>query len=286
MTVGIIESGYLYKELISSLIKEGIKVPFVVITDKENITTDLSSVIDINKIVTSNIIETTNSADIILLFDYNKILDVSQFDHAIVINLHSGLLPKWRGLSCNAWGVINGENKLGYTIHRVTNVLDGGGIYYRYEYEYLPTETFSESRPRIYNHFVENIPLICKNIFEAPDFYIDDNCEEFVYCSKLKKEDSFIFDWNIPTDTLLRKFYFFAPPIGTGLKFIYKGIEYNITRVSPIPDFAKSIGVPGSIVYKNGDSLWIKTKDTAISIDEIQYNNNKVNNNFKIGFRL
>ena len=56
--------------------------------------------------------------------------------------------------------------------------------------------------------------------------------------------------------------------------------------MSPIPDFAKSIGVPGSIVYKNGDSLWIKTKDTAISIDEIQYNNNKVNNNFKIGFRL
>lgn len=286
MKIGIIGSGYLYKELLQSFVNYGAEISFIYKQEDFVLSEELKVFLKIHNVRVFNEISQQMNGDIILLFDYNRILDINIFRNTIVINLHSGILPKWRGLSCNAWGVINGENYLGYSIHRATNVLDDGGIYYQYKYKYDEREVFADSRPFIYSHFVENIPSICYKILAAPNDYLEFDDKSFVYCSRLRKEDGFIRDWNVSSEYLLRKFYFFAPPLGTGLRFSYNGLEYQINRISRIKEFAKSIGVPGAIVNKSNGSLWVKTSDTAISIDEISLNGKIVTNNFKIGNRL
>lgn len=46
-----------------------------------------------------------------------------------IINVHTGIMPDYRGRFCWFWPVVNGQpEKLGVSIHRVTNVVDGGGL--------------------------------------------------------------------------------------------------------------------------------------------------------------
>ena len=71
------------------------------------------------------------------------------------------------------------------------------------------------------------------------------------------------------------------------MKYQESIFEFNKWRL--IPNFMKSKGFPGAVVLKNSNgSIWIKTKDTAISIDELIINGKIVlpSDIFKIGERL
>jgi len=47
------------------------------------------------------------------------------------INLHIGVLPKYRGIKTIEWAIINKDyDNVGYTLHELTEDLDGGGIVY------------------------------------------------------------------------------------------------------------------------------------------------------------
>jgi methionyl-tRNA formyltransferase len=46
-----------------------------------------------------------------------------------VINLHSGRLPTYRGVMASFWGMLNGENQLGTTLHYIHDIgIDTGSI--------------------------------------------------------------------------------------------------------------------------------------------------------------
>lgn len=51
------------------------------------------------------------------------------------INLHIGYLPYYRGILCNEHAFLKGDtNKIGYTIHELTNELDKGWVFDRKSY--------------------------------------------------------------------------------------------------------------------------------------------------------
>jgi len=81
----------------------------------------------------------------------------------------------------------------------------------------------------------------------------------------------------------------FTRPLGSGLKMIYKTQELEISRFSVVPGFKISNGFPGAVILKNPNgSVWVKTKDTAVSIDEIFHEGQLISPStlFKIGERL
>lgn len=226
--------------------------------------------------------------DMIFVTNYNKIIKADILSKYLVVNHHVGLLPKWRGNSANAWGVINGENYVGYTIHKVTELLDGGPIYYQYKYPYKLQSSYYDAKIAMKNDLMTILPSLLFKIVANPNDYLIFDEKEFVYCSKLNPTDGIINNWNITTEELIRRFYVFSPPLGTGLKFVFKNETYEICSLSKITHFAKSTGIPGGIVYKHNNSIWVKTKDTAISLDEIKHNGKTISVDplFVIGQRL
>ena len=46
-----------------------------------------------------------------------------------ILNVHPGLLPRYRGPNPLGWAVRNGDLELGVTVHRMTSELDAGPIY-------------------------------------------------------------------------------------------------------------------------------------------------------------
>ena len=72
------------------------------------------------------------------------------------------------------------------------------------------------------------------------------------------------------------------------MKFSFKGKIYAIEKVSRIENFIESVGIPGSVLYFKNNSVWIKTRDTAISLDKIVYEGEKIDvkKTFIIGQRF
>lgn len=226
--------------------------------------------------------------DLVFVDNYNKIVTNAELSQAIFLNYHVGLLPKWRGNSANGWAIINGEKCVGYTLHRIMPMLDSGDIYYRYEYPYSPDETYYNARVAMDKDLTEHICYEIRKVIDASDSYLLKNKGFFVYCSKFRPIDGDISSWHYTTDEIIRRHYVFAPPLGTGLKFCAKGKIYEIHSLSVIESFAQAKGVAGGVVYVNGNSLWVKTLDTAISLDEIRCGGAIVNckEEFVIGQRL
>lgn len=226
--------------------------------------------------------------DLIFVINYNKIIPEQELKETLFLNYHVGLLPKWRGNSANGWAVINGENYVGYTLHKVVPMLDAGPIHYQYKHPIILGETYFKARLAMDADLQEKIGNIIKQVIAAPEDYCETSESVFVYCSKFHPEDGDISTWQFTTEEILRRHYVFGPPLGTGLKFQNKGKVYDIVALSKVENFADSKGIPGGVVYFNNGSMWIKTLDTAISIDGLKCHGEDVNmhKDFMIGQRL
>lgn len=68
--------------------------------------------------------------DFILSFA-NKIIikdEITKLCKKAAINFHPGLLPEYKGFFSTVWAIINGEKRVGYTYHHISNEIDGGNI--------------------------------------------------------------------------------------------------------------------------------------------------------------
>jgi len=69
-----------------------------------------------------------NRADIIFSVGYMKVIEKNIIENFDVINLHPSILPKYKGLMTQKRMLINNEKMYGFTIHKVSNLLDEGEI--------------------------------------------------------------------------------------------------------------------------------------------------------------
>ena len=78
--------------------------------------------------------------DIGLSVNYVSIVDdlsIANFRLGI-LNIHGGDLPRYRGNACQAWAILNGENRVGLCIHKmIGGQIDSGDIIQR---DYLPID--------------------------------------------------------------------------------------------------------------------------------------------------
>lgn len=78
-----------------------------------------------------------------------------------IINLHSGILPKYRGILASFWAILHGEKELGTTLHYITDKkIDKGDIIKISKSPINFNQTLSENIMKLY-------PSGCKNILNA-----------------------------------------------------------------------------------------------------------------------
>ncbi len=222
-----------------------------------------------------------------VVINYNKIIEIDELTP--ILNIHMGLLPVYRGNNANAWALLNGDRRVGYTLHEVSEVLDGGKIYYTFGYEIPDGETYFHAKNAINNDIRTKLPMIIQDVLDGKIMGTSQEKERFVYAAKLLPEDGIIADWNLETAAIVNRNMIFSRPLGTGLKLLHEGTLLEISKLSTIPNYLKSTGIPGAVVLKNADgSVWVKTKDTAISLDELVKDGQAIKpaDIFKIGQRL
>ncbi len=205
------------------------------------------------------------------------------------LNLHGGILPKYRGISANAYAIMNGEKEVGFTLHRTTKDLDAGEIYRIFRTPMAYEQTYSDVNSILKEMVLREIGNTIVGIMQGKIESVpnDRNC---VYCNKFHEEDGIVTNWKVTSRDLYNQWRCFAKPLGTGLHFLYRGETYYAEKWVEgnrlgIDDYK---GFPGKIVFRNDVGVYVKTSDNVIVLQNIfDKNENSVDyGSFTVGLSL
>lgn len=208
--------------------------------------------------------------DMIFVCGYTKIIFSDLLKKYLFVNIHAGILPKWRGTSANSWAIINGEDEVGYSFHRVTDVLDGGDIYYKEVITLQENEKYGDARKRLMVLLEEKLETIFVNIISGVYEPVSQEGCSYVYCSRFHKTDGEIKSWDYPVNTFTGYYRILGQPYGTGMFLFYKGKKYEILDMEADALHENAAGICGAVVLVKGDCVWIKVLDGAVKICKLR----------------
>jgi methionyl-tRNA formyltransferase len=150
--------------------------------------------------------------DLIVVVAYGHILpqtilDLPKFG---CLNVHTSLLPKYRGAAPIQWAIASGESEAGVTVMKMDAGLDTGPIVSQRRTPILPADDSSTLHDRLARLGAE---LLAQTI---PDFVTGKTqpqpqpTEGVSHAPKIKKEDGHI-DWNLPAKTIWNRLRAFTP---------------------------------------------------------------------------
>lgn len=210
--------------------------------------------------------------DMIVVVSYGKILPKSILDIPKYgcINVHPSLLPKYRGCAPIQWAVINGDKITGTTIMQMNEKMDEGDIILQQEVEIGENETTGELWDRLST--ISSLLLIeaVKQV-ESGNANYKKQDENYTLAPMIMKDMSKI-NWeeqnSFEIKNLIRGL---NPFLGAYSNLGEKKIKFWKCDILQEESFE---GTPGEIIMSDTKKgLYIKTKDGAISILEIQGEN-------------
>jgi methionyl-tRNA formyltransferase len=150
--------------------------------------------------------------DLIVVVAYGHILPqaILELPKFGCLNVHTSLLPKYRGAAPIQWAIANGETETGVTVMKMDAGLDTGPIVSQRRMPILPEDDSATLHDRLARLGAE---LLAQTI---PDFVAGkiqpqpQPVEGVSHAPKIKKEDGHI-DWSLPAKTIWNRLRAFTP---------------------------------------------------------------------------
>ena len=102
--------------------------------------------------------------DLIILAGYMRVIQNPDAFPAPIINVHTSLLPKYKGLHAVEQAMEAGEEVTGCTVHYVNEELDGGEIILQAEVPILPEDTVESLTKAIQRQEYSILPEAIKHV--------------------------------------------------------------------------------------------------------------------------
>ena len=189
--------------------------------------------------------------DLIIVVAYGHILppailDLPRFG---CLNIHTSLLPEYRGAAPIQWAIANGETGTGVTIMKMDAGLDTGGILAQRRTPIRPADDSVTLHDRLARLGAELLAQTIPDYVAGKIQPTPQPAEGASHAPKIKKEDGRI-DWNQPARTILNRLRAFTPWPGafTFLKIESKSRLIKIWKVEVI-----ECGMDGSPSRPLGD---------------------------------
>lgn len=182
------------------------------------------------------------------------------------INVHSSILPKYRGAAPINWAIANGETETGVTIMQMDAGLDTGDMLLIGKTEIGPSETTAELTPRLAeigaNLLIETLARL-----EGGDITpIKQNNEEATLAPILNREDGQV-DWTRTATQIYNRQRGFTPFPGCYTFFGDQRIELTALSV----EAEKTEAAPGTIVDMQKSHFTVACGEgTRLRITEVQ----------------
>ena len=192
-----------------------------------------------------------------------EVLDIPKIG---TVNVHSSLLPKYRGSAPINWAVMEGETVTGVTTMMTDKGLDTGDILLKREGPILPGETAEELTARLAPIGAELLIETVRRLEAGDCPRVKQNEAEASYFPMLKKEMGDI-DWTLPAGKIVNLVRGLTPWPGTC--FIWgEGETVKVWKA----ETAENPGLePGTIIAADGkQGLIIAAGENAVRVIEMQ----------------
>ncbi len=157
------------------------------------------------------------------------------------VNLHSSLLPYYRGGFPVPWVLINGEKETGITYHMIDAGIDTGGIVFQRSFEIMPWDTAFSLNHRLASLGVYSFPVVFENVVGLGLGGVKQNRIGRLYLNKLPHDGLISLDWEREKiERFIRAMYF--PPFD-GAKLRYKNQEYQFSTMGEFENFCDKKGI-------------------------------------------
>ena len=217
-------------------------------------------------------------ADVVVTCAYGQILPQEMIDLCKygVINIHSSLLPKYRGASPVATTLLNGDSVGGVTIVKTSIGMDDGDMLLQKQIDVDPDDNSITLSDKISALGAECIVQVCGDIDKYFNNATPQQHRFAVYCTKFTKDDAKI-DFCLPADVVVNKIKAFA--LNPTAYFMHNGLRFKVYNAKVVKKVENN--------YKCGEVLVCDVKQglivacgekTAMSITQIQAPNGKMLN--------
>ncbi len=182
------------------------------------------------------------------------------------INVHSSILPKYRGAAPINWAIVHGETETGVTIMQMDVGMDTGDILRQGATAIGPTETTAQLTPRLAELGASLLIETLAGVERGEIAPQKQNEAEATYAPLLKREDGLV-DWTLSATQLYNRLRGFTP--FPGCYTLLHGQRLEI--VAAAVETNTSDATPGAIVEIAKDSFAVACGyDSQLRITQVQ----------------
>ncbi|MDD4873154.1 MAG: methionyl-tRNA formyltransferase [Kiritimatiellae bacterium] len=224
--------------------------------------------------------------DLIVVVAYGQILkrDILQMPPQGCINMHTSLLPKYRGAAPIQWAIANGDKETGVTSMFMNEKMDAGDVVCQKKVLITNNDTGGSLHDKLAG---EAAALLRQTVDKIRSGTVSKSPQietDATFAPKLTKKDGKI-DWTSPSDRIYNRIRAFNPwpccycevPAGSG-------VMLRILQVK-VEDTA---GSPGQIIDDSGSGPLIACGQGSIRLIQVQPGGRKVMNgaDYLRGYRV
>ena len=207
--------------------------------------------------------------DLIVVVAYGQILPPAILDlprHGC-LNVHTSLLPKYRGAAPIQRAIADGNTETGVTIMKMDAGLDTGPVLALRPTPILPTDDSQTLNDRL---AILGAELLAETI---PDYVAGtipprpQSEPEATHAAKIKKEDGQI-DWSLPAETIRNRMRAFTPWPGA-FTFLKTEGQPRLLKIWKA-EVAEQSGVAGEILLAEKSGITVACGQKALRIAELQ----------------
>lgn len=206
--------------------------------------------------------------DLGIVAAYGKIIppEVLNFPKHKIINIHSSLLPKYRGPTPIQTAILNGEKETGITIIVLDEELDHGDIISQIKYPILEDDNYQILHDKLSKAGAELLIKLLPDWINGKIKAIPQDHKKATFTRKFKWEDGKI-EWSKESIEIIRKIKALNPEPGTWTTWNGKVLKI-LDAKADIKKIKNAIR-PG-LIYADGKNIYVQTKNGSILLKRIQ----------------
>lgn len=181
-------------------------------------------------------------------------------------NIHTSLLPKYRGAAPIQYALLNGDKSTGVSIQRMVSKMDAGDLCYGHSVEISPDDTSGS----LFKKLEAEAAIGLKNFLTTFSktngelSFSAQNNEEVSFAPTIKKQDGLINPFNENFDSLNNKRRAYSP--WPGLYLFLSGMRIKVHEIEPYPQNLKT----GEVDTSQGTLVIGLSDESAVRFKKVQ----------------
>lgn len=206
------------------------------------------------------------SVDLIVVFAFSHFLGkrILEAPKLGCFNIHTSILPKYRGSSPIHYSLLNGDKETGVTIQKMVKKMDAGDILTSHLISIDENDDYLTLAEKMQNKMPQVITDFCQTVSNPPLKFTPQNESEVTFAPLINKEDGLINPEKDNFEILKNKIRAFKMWPG-----VYGYINGKRTKIFKINKSNLKLGVGEMKIQSN--QVLLGLKEDSIEISELQF---------------